>query len=714
MPPLVARPTNPTIAMLVANRDILLPIGVVGILLIMLVPVAPFMIDILLALSIAASLLILFVGIYMLKPLDFSVFPSLLLLVTLFRLSLNIATTRQILLNGYQGADKAGRIIQTFGEFVVRGQYLVGGIIFLILVIINFVVITKGAGRIAEVSARFTLDAMPGKQMSIDADLNAGLVDENGARERRRTIEREADFYGSMDGASKFVRGDAIAGLIITAINIVGGLVVGVFQHNLDLAVAAKTYSLLTIGDGLVTQIPSLIVSTAAGMVVTRAASDTTLGESVAREFLFQPRALMVTAAILSVFALVPGMPWFTFLGLAGIIGYVANSARKSEKGRELAKVEEARALAAPATSATPESEVLESILTPDMISLEVGYGLIPLVEHQQSGELLDRIKSLRRQFALDMGLIVPPIHIRDNLELKPGSYSILIKGSEVAASDLMTNHLLAMSADEQDGNPLGGTPTKEPAFGLPAYWIPERDRERAQAIGYTVVNLATVVATHLTEILRRYAHELLTRQETQKLLDSVSKKYPKIIEGVIPDQLHLGQVQKVLQNLLRERVSIRDLLTILETLADRAAVTKSADILTEFVRQALARSITKQYTATDGRFYLMMLDHEIEEAIQQSTQYSEEGTVLALEPGLAQRIVEAMQRAIEQFSVLQLQPVLATLPAIRGQVRRLTEKFLPSLVVLSHNEIVSSAQIESVGIVRLSAAEQPLAVGRQ
>ena len=704
MPPVAPVRTNPFVEMVSRNRDILLPAWVVGILLIMIWPIPAWVIDFLLVVSIAGSLLILFVGIYMLKPLDFSVFPSLLLLVTLFRLSLNIATTRRILLEGNMGPGAAGDIIRTFGQFVVQGNFVVGGIIFLILVIINFVVITKGAGRIAEVSARFTLDAMPGKQMSIDADLNAGLIDEAGARERRSNIEREADFYGAMDGASKFVRGDAVAGLIITGINILGGLIVGVFQHSMPLSSAATTYTLLTIGDGLVSQIPSLIVSTAAGMVVTRAASEDTLGETVTKQFLVQPRALAIAAGIMVVFGFI--MAPVPFLTLAAAVGYLAWVSYKAQRSTALAKVEEERQATEQADAAgqkvQSETEVLESILTPDMISLEVGYGLIPLVDQQQSGELLERIKSLRRQFALDMGFIVPAIHIRDNLELKPGGYSILIKGSEVAGSELMTNHLLAMSAEEQADNPLGGIATSEPAFGLPAVWIPERDRERAQAMGYTVVNLATVIATHLTEILRQHAYELLTRQETQKLLDSVGKKYPKIVEGLVPEMLNLGQVQKVLQNLLRERVSVRDMLTILESLADHAGSTKSPDSLTEYVRHTLARSITKQYTNDDGRIYVMMLDQQIEEIVQQATQYADQTPILALEPALAKRVLDAIQRGIDQFSMLQIQPILAVLPNIRPQLQRLTEKFFPNLIVLSHSEIAPTAQIETVGVVRL------------
>ena len=708
MPPRPPSTTNPFVAFVVHNRDVVVPIGVVGILLIFVVPIHPILIDLLLTLSIAGALLILFVGIYMLKPLDFSVFPSLLLLVTLFRLSLNVATTRKILLDGYLGPFAAGRIIETFGSFVVQGEYVVGGIVFLILVIINFVVITKGAGRIAEVSARFTLDAMPGKQMSIDADLNAGLVNEEQARERRVNIEREADFYGAMDGASKFVRGDAIAGLIITGINILGGLVIGIFRYGMTPAEAAQTFTLLTIGDGLVSQIPSLIVSTAAGMVVTRAASESTLGETVTAQFLVQPRALAVAAAVLLVFGAVPGMPYYFFILCAAVIGYVAWISRRSQQTTALAKAEAAEEKAAQAEKVAPETEILESILTPDMVSLEVGYGLIPLVDQAQSGELLDRIKSLRRQFALDMGFIVPPIHIRDNLELKPGGYSILSKGNEIASAELMTNHLMAMSAEEETGNPLGGILATEPAFGLPAVWIPERDRERAQAMGYTVVNLATVIATHLTEVLRRHAHELLTRQETQDLLNSVSKKYPKVIEGVVPDLLDLGKIQKVLQNLLREQVSIRDMLTIIETLADQAATTKAPEVLTERVRQALGRTITRQYVSSDGKVHLLMLDQEIEEIVAQATQHTEQGaTVLAMEPTTAQRILDGIQKGMEQFSVLQTQPILACVPAIRYQLRQLTAKFFPSLVVLSHNEIAPSTQIESVGIVKLRGAEE-------
>jgi flagellar biosynthesis protein FlhA len=700
--------TNPFVAFVGRNRDIVVPIGVVGILLIFVIPIPAVLIDLLLTLSIAGALLILFVGIYMLKPLDFSVFPSLLLLVTLFRLSLNVATTRKILLDGYTGSQAAGKIIETFGNFVVQGEYIVGGIVFLLLVIINFVVITKGAGRIAEVSARFTLDAMPGKQMSIDADLNAGLVNEEQARERRANIEREADFYGAMDGASKFVRGDAIAGLMITFINILGGLVVGVFRHGMTPAEAAQTFTLLTIGDGLVTQLPSLIVSTAAGMVVTRAASESTLGETVTAQFLVQPRALGVAAAILLAFAVVPGMPYYFFILCAAVIGYVAWVSGRMRQTTALAKSEAALEKAAQAEKATPETEILESILTPDMVSLEVGYGLIPLVDQAQSGELLDRIKSLRRQFALDMGFIVPPIHIRDNLELKPGGYSILIKGNEIASAELMTNHLMAMSAEEERGNPLGGILATEPAFGLPAVWISERDRERAQAMGYTVVNLATVIATHLTEVLRRHAHELLTRQETQNLLNSVSKRFPKVVEGVVPDLLDLGRVQKVLQNLLREQVSIRDMLTIIETLADHATTTKAPEALTEHVRQALARTITRQYVSSDGKIRLLMLDQEIEELVAHATQHTEQGaTVLAMEPTTAQRVLDGIQRGMEQFSALQGQPILACVPAIRRQLRQLTAKFFPSLVVLSHNEIAPSTQVESVGIVKLRGAEE-------
>jgi flagellar biosynthesis protein FlhA len=691
----------PLVGRLVGHRDLLIPLVMFGVLLVMVIPVPPFLLDVLLALSITSGLVILMTGLYTLRPLDFSVFPSILLIVTLFRLSLNVASTRLILLHGNEGPDAAGSVIQAFGQFVVGGNYVVGIIVFLILVVINFVVITKGAGRVAEVSARFTLDAMPGKQMSIDADLNAGLIDEASARKRRQEIEQEADFYGSMDGASKFVRGDAIAGIIITLINILAGFVIGVIQHGMPLTRALENYTILTIGDGLVSQIPALIISTAAGIVVTRAASDKRLSENVGNELFGRSRPLAVTSGLLVVLALVPGLPALPFLILGVAMGGTAFAVSQM-KVVEQVQVREAAEREAAAKK--PEPEKIESLLTVDMISLEVGYGLIALVDGEQSGELLDRIKSIRRQLAQDMGFVVPPLHIRDNLELKPGGYSILIKGVEVAHGELITGHLLAMSADE-DLTPIDGIPTTEPAFGLPALWIPEHQRERAMAARYTVVDLSTVVATHLTEVLKAHAHELLGRQETQNLIDGLKRQVPKVVDGVIPEVVSLGVVQKVLQNLLRERVSIRDLLTIIESLAEHGAVTKDSDQLTDLVRQSLARTITRQHLDEEGTVHLMMLDQEVEDTLIQSMRATERGTYLVLDPNLAQRFLMSLGTNMEKFSVLGEQPVLAVLPALRSQVRRLVERFLPQLTVISHNELLPEVKINNVAIVRFADA---------
>ncbi len=687
------------------NRDALFPLAIIGILLVMIVPVPPFVMDLLLTLSITASLLILFVGIYTEKPLDFSVFPSLLLVATLFRLALNVGTTRLILLRGNEGTHAAGGLIESFGNFVVGGNYVVGLIIFGILIVINFIVITKGAGRVAEVSARFTLDAMPGKQMSIDADLNAGLLTEDQARERRKQIELEADFYGAMDGASKFVRGDAIAGIIILVINLIGGLVIGILQHGLSVSRAAQIYALLTVGDGLVSQIPSLIVSTAAGLVVTRAASESNLSASVSRQVLFQPKAMGVAAGMLIVFALIPGMPFLPFVILSGMTGFAAWTARKalarqSEQQRaELAAAEEQRRLEDKA------AEPSDALMPLDLVSLEVGYGLISLVDSSQQGDLLDRIKSLRRQFAQDWGFVVPPVHIRDNLELRPHTYAILIKGSVVARFDMRQGHLLAMAAEDSDGSELGGVPTVEPAFGLPAIWIPDSRRDDAQALGYTVVDQSTIIATHLTEVLKRHAHELLTRQEVQNLIDALAKKFPKVIEGVVPEVLSLGLIQKVLQNLLLERVTIRDMLTIIETLAERAPTVRDPDMLTEYVRQALARHITRPYQLEDGRMQVLMLDRDIEEALMRGTKMTDQGIMVTLEPETAQRILTTLEQALEQWSVQMDTPVLTCLPACRAPLRRLVEKFFPQLVILSHNEIPPTVQVETLGIVGMSHA---------
>lgn len=678
------------------NSDVFVAVGTIGILMVMILPLPTPLLDGLLSINITLSVLILLITMYTLKPLDFSIFPAVLLLTTLFRLSLNVASTRVILLHGNEGTQAAGEVIKSFGHFVVGGNYVVGMVVFLILVIINFVVITKGAGRIAEVAARFTLDAMPGKQMAIDADLNAGLVDEREARKRRERISQEADFYGAMDGASKFVRGDAIAGIIITFVNILGGFVIGILQKDMSVVQSAQTYTILSVGDGLVTQIPALIISTAAGILVSRAPSDANLGSDFVRQFSLNPRALGIAASILLMFALIPGLPHLPFMVIGSITAAVAFFLYRQSRLQTKEAI-----LAEQLAAAQPGPEQVEPLLTVDLIELEVGYGLIPLVDKEHGGDLLERIKSIRRQCALETGIVVPPLHIRDNLQLKPGQYSILIKGTEVAQGELMTDHLLAMDPGTAQGS-LDGIPTKEPAFGLPALWIQEKEKDRAQIIGYTVVDLSTVIATHLTEIIKKYSPELLGRQETQNLLDNLAKTHPKLMDELIPNLLSLGGVQKVLQNLLKETIPIRDLVTILEVLADYAPITKDPEVLTEYVRQGLARTITKQYQTAEGFITLMTLDQRLEKIISEGIQRTEQGAYLAIEPGLAQKIINQLNQSVERFIPLSTQPIILATPLIRSQLKKLVERFIPNLVVLSHNEISPQVKIKSLGMVSL------------
>ena len=681
---------------LAGNSDAVLAVGVVGILMVMIIPLPSGMLDVFLALNITMGVVILLTAVYTLKPLDFSIFPGLLLLTTLYRLSLNVASTRLILLNGHEGTAAAGNVIKSFGQFVVGGNYFVGMVVFLILVLVNFVVITKGAGRIAEVAARFTLDAMPGKQMAIDADLNAGLIGESEARKRRETISREADFYGAMDGAAKFVRGDAVAGIIITGINILGGLVIGLAQQGMDLSSALANYTVLTIGDGLVSQIPALIISTAAGILVSRAASDVPMGQEFGRTFSLQPRALILAGGVIFVMGLVPGLPTLPFITLGtgmGGIGYL--TLREQSKAKLRAAEEEATA---PPPAFGPEQA--ESLLPLDLLELEVGYGLIPLVDEEQSGDLLERIKSIRQQFALELGIIVPPLHVRDNLQLKPGQYNILIKGNIVAGHELMVGYLLAMDPGDAKGKIEGAVETVEPAFNLPALWVPEEKREETQFAGYSVVDLSTVVATHLSEVIRGHAHELLGRQEVQRLLDNLAKTNPKVVEELVPGHLALGGVQKVLQNLLRERVSIRDLLTLIETLADYSTTTKDPEVLTEYCRQSLARSIIRPYVTPEGVLPVMTVEHRLEEAISQSVQRTEHGSFLTMDPTLAQQIINMVKSRVEKFMEKNYQPIILTSPAVRRHLRRLVERFIPLLVVISHNELVPDIEIRSLGSV--------------
>ncbi|MEJ2221763.1 MAG: flagellar biosynthesis protein FlhA [Desulfobacterales bacterium] len=675
-------------------------VAVICIMAFMVMPLPTLLLDLLLSFSITFSLIIILASMYVQHPLEMSAFPSILLLVTLFRLALNVASTRIILLHGNEGTLAAGKVIKAFGGFVVGGNYLVGIIVFLILVAINFLVITKGAGRIAEVAARFTLDAMPGKQMSIDADLNAGLITEQEARDRRELIAREAEYYGAMDGANKFVRGDAIAGIVITLINIIGGLAIGVFQKDMSFANAAQNYTLLTIGDGLVSQVPALIVSTAAGVIVTRAGADSSLGDEIASQILIQPKAIAVASGVLFGFGLVPGLPTIPFMILSAVTGGLAYTIFRSLK--ESARIEEESKVLEEKATTTDQFDVLPPL---DTLAIEVGYGLIPLVDIEQGGQLLDRIKSLRRQIASELGIIVAPVHIQDNMQLKPGEYTILLKGNEIARGELMANYYLAMNPNDTDEK-LDGIATREPTYGLPALWIKEEAKENALAKGFTVVDLATVLTTHLSEIIKRHSHELLGRQDVQQLLDTVKETHPKVVEELVPNLLPLGGVVQVLQNLLREQVPIRDLLTILETLADWSPATKDLDILAEHVRHGLARTITKMHLTPEGHIAAITLGHSLETAISDALQQTDQGSFLALDPSIAQQMMNNLAASLEKMSSLNYQPVVMCSAQIRYHVKRLIERFMPHIVVLSYDEIMSKVEIQSLDMLELNNAD--------
>jgi flagellar biosynthesis protein FlhA len=679
------------------SSDSLMAVGVVAILMVMIIPLPSFLLDFLLALNITFAIIVILMAMYTVKPLDFAVFPSVLLVATLFRLSLNVASTRLILLHGNEGSLAAGKVIKSFGSFVVGGNYVVGLVVFMILVIINFVVITKGSGRIAEVAARFTLDAMPGKQMSIDADLNAGLLDENEARQRRELISREAEFHGAMDGASKFVRGDAIAGIVITLINIIGGFVIGVLQQKMPVLVAAQNYTLLTVGDGLVTQIPALIISTSAGIVVSRAAAESSMGVDFGNQLFSNPRAVYLGAVIIFLFGMIPGLPHlpFIFLGLAvGGSAYLLDRKRResvSLEAAEEAKVEKGEK--------APES--VEHLLLLDPMELEVGYAIIPLVDREQNGELLDRIRSMRRQFATELGMIIPPIHIRDNLNLKASEYRIMIKGVEAGRFELMVNHLMAMDPGDAVQK-IEGVPCREPAFDLPAVWIPEKKQEEAKYAGYTVVDNTAVIATHVSEIIRRHADELLGRQEVQNLLDNLARTHPKAVEELTPSLLSTGVIQKVLQNLLKEGVSIRDLLTVVEALADYGTVTKDPDVLTEYVRQRLARAIVTDHVPDDGVLNVLTLEQDVEEVLMNSVQHTEHGSYLSVDPRVADSIMHSVNRETERAIASGYEPIIVCSPQLRRHFRRMVEQFAPSLMVLSHSELLNNVKFKSLGKVRL------------
>ena len=683
---------------LLQRADIMAAFGLVAILMIMIIPLPSLLLDLFLSMNITIALLILVISLFTVKAIDFSIFPAILLATTLFRLSLNVASTRLILLQGDQGPSAAGSVIQSFGQFVVGGNYVVGLVIFIILVLINFMVITKGAGRVAEVAARFTLDAMPGKQMAIDADLNAGLINENEARQRREEISNEASFHGAMDGASKFVKGDAIAGIIITLVNIGAGFIIGVLQKGMPMAEAAANYTILTVGDGLVGQIPALIISTAAGILVTRSSGNTDFGSDIKLQFSRYSIAFWVVSVILMVMALIPGLPFIPFLLLSIALGFTAWQLDKTNRLKEERVEEEAAA-----TEPLPKAEEnYEELLNVDLLQLEVGYGLIPFVDASQDGELLIRIQSIRRQFAMNSGFIVPPVHIKDNLQLAPNQYTFALKGVEVAQAEMLPGHFMAMDPGMVTEK-IKGVPTQEPAFGLPAIWITEDKKERAQIAGYTVVDCTTVMATHISEIIKQHAHEMIGRQEVQDLLDNLGKTYPKLIEELVPNILTLGTIMRILQNLLAEGVSIRDLRSILESMADWAPVTKDTDILTEYVRHALARTISHDL-AVDNVIPLITLDKKVEDEIANSIQHKETGAYLAIDPAKAQLILDSIGEAIPLFEGGQ-RPTLLAAPQIRPHVRKLTERYYPQLVVLSHNEILPNIKIRSIGSVNFNAS---------
>ena len=680
---------SPLLRNITRQRDLIIVLGVIGILIVMIIPIPTILMDLFLSLNLCLALIILLVSMYAKEALEFSVFPSLLLTVTLFRLSLNVATTRLIL----SKAD-AGQVIEVFGTFVTSGNMVVGAIIFLIIVIIQFVVITKGAGRIAEVAARFTLDAMPGKQMAIDADLNAGLINEEQARSRRTAISREADFYGAMDGASKFVRGDAIAGILITVINIIGGFIIGIAQLGMDFGTALTTYTTLTIGDGLVSQIPALMISTGSGILVSRAASQSDLGQEITSQLFSRPKVLGVAGGMMLFFALIPGFPKipFIFLGLSTLGATYLGIKRQEEEKKQKE---------APAPVTAPKEERVEDFLHVDPMELEIGYGLIPLVDVKQGGDLLDRITMIRRQLATELGIIIPPIRIRDNIQLKPNEYRIKIRTIAVGVGELMSGAYLAMDPGTATKK-VRGIQTVEPAFGLPALWITESQKEDAELSGYTVVELPAILATHLTEVLKRHAHEILTRQDVRNLLDNIKESNATVVDELVPTLLSVGEVHKVLQNLLRERVSIRDLLLILETLANVAHRNKNTDILTEYVRNALAPQICELYRNEKNLIPVITLDPNFEARLEGALQETESGFRFTLSPGEVGRILDASGEIIEKVKSNGEMPVVICSPTIRGALKRLTENNYRDLIVLSYNEIVPGIEIRSLGMITL------------
>ena len=671
------------------------PLLVIMILAMMILPLPPFLLDLLFTFNIALSMIVLLISLYTMKPLEFSVFPTVLLMTTLMRLSLNVASTRIVLLEGHGSADAAGKVIEAFGHFLVGGNYAVGLVVFVILVVINFVVITKGAGRIAEVSARFTLDAMPGKQMAIDADLNAGLIGEDEARKRRSEVSQEADFYGSMDGASKFVRGDAVAGIIIMVINIIGGLLIGVLQHNLDFATAASKYTLLTIGDGLVAQIPALVISTAAGIVVSRVTTEQDLNQQIMGQMFGRPQAMYLTSGILSLLGLIPGMPHIAFLLMGGLLAGAAYWVSQQHlEAERLAQVE-----AAPAPPQEEHQDVgWHDVAAVDRLGLEVGYRLVPLVDRGQDGELLRRIRGIRKKIAQDLGYLVPAVHIRDNLQLKPNAYRVTLKGVSIAEGESVAGKYLAINPGRVMGT-ISGQTTTDPAYGLPAVWVDANQRDLAQTYGYTVVDAGTVIATHLTKIINEHAPELLGREETQQLLDHIAKQHPKLVEDLIPKVISVGTLQKVLQNLLEEQVHIRDMRTILETLAEHGNKNQDADELTAAIRVALGRAIIHETFGGAQELQVMALEPNLEHILMQAMAARGESGA-GLEPGLAERLVKETVQAVERQETAGQPAVLLSPPSIRPVLARFLRRSAPTLKVLSHAEIPDGKSIRMVSLI--------------
>ncbi|ANU15935.1 flagellar biosynthesis protein FlhA [Planococcus maritimus] len=675
-------------------RDYAILVSVIMIVIMMVIPLPPLLLDILIMINISLALTIILVAMNTQEPLQFSIFPTLLLLTTLFRLGLNVSTTRSILTN-----QTGGQVIETFGSFVVGGSAIIGILVFLILVIIQFLVITKGSERVAEVAARFTLDSMPGKQMSIDADLGAGMISDREAKTRREKVGQEADFYGAMDGASKFVKGDAIAGIIITIINIIGGLMIGVIVHGLPIAEAAQLFTLLSIGDGLVSQIPALLISTAMGIVVTRAVSDGNLGSDITRQLFAFPKMLYVVAGTLMMLAIFTPINPLLIMPVAGVIAFSAFRMERTLKAEEAVEKDSDPNEKEAAELKSPES--VTDLLHVDAIEFEFGYGLIPIADKNQGGDLLDRVIMIRRQCAMELGIVVPVIRIRDNIQLQPNEYVIKIKGNRVARGDIMLDHYLAMSPGVDDEN-VYGIETIEPAFGMPALWVDEDMKEEAEMAGYAIVDPPSVVSTHLTEIIKRHAHELVGRQEVKSLIENIRDSAPAVVEELIPNLMSIGEVQKVLMKLLKEKVSIRNLLVVLETLADYAPQTKDVDLLTEYVRQALARQITRQYAPDNEALKVITAGASLEKKFAESVHRTEQGNYLSIDPESSQTIFQKITEQAGQLQQNGVQPILLTSPAIRIYMRQFVERFAPDLPVLSYNELEPEIEIQSVGVVNI------------